>query len=144
DALGPISPRARRVAQELGVDARALTGSGPGGRIVERDVRAAGQGAPATPAVPERVLASPLARKLATEYRVDLGTLRGSGPGGRIVEKDVLAAVGRRPAAGVEPSAPVQPVQPAAEPAPAAAAASRPPAAGGQPAPLGRLRRITA
>jgi pyruvate dehydrogenase E2 component (dihydrolipoamide acetyltransferase) len=42
----PISPRARRVARELGVDWTGLTGSGRTGRIVERDVRAAG-GAPA-------------------------------------------------------------------------------------------------
>lgn len=36
-----ISPRARRAAAELGVDWKALTGSGRTGRIVERDVRAA-------------------------------------------------------------------------------------------------------
>jgi pyruvate dehydrogenase E2 component (dihydrolipoamide acetyltransferase) len=35
-----ISPRASRVAAELGVDPRIVIGSGPGGRIVERDVRA--------------------------------------------------------------------------------------------------------
>jgi pyruvate dehydrogenase E2 component (dihydrolipoamide acetyltransferase) len=36
-----ISPRATRLAAEAGIDPRTLTGSGPGGRIVERDVRAA-------------------------------------------------------------------------------------------------------
>ena len=51
-SAGPtISPRARRVASELGVEWRSLTGSGRTGRIVERDVRAAaahsGQAAPA-------------------------------------------------------------------------------------------------
>ena len=35
------SPAARRVARELGIDFRVLTGSGPGGRIVQADVRAA-------------------------------------------------------------------------------------------------------
>ena len=41
-SAGPtISPRARRVASALGVEWRALTGSGRTGRIVERDVRAA-------------------------------------------------------------------------------------------------------
>lgn len=49
------SPRARRVARELGVDWRLAAGSGTGGRIRERDVRAladrpAGSGAPAVPA----------------------------------------------------------------------------------------------
>ena len=36
-----ISPRASRVAAELGIDPRSVTGTGPDGRIVERDVRAA-------------------------------------------------------------------------------------------------------
>jgi pyruvate dehydrogenase E2 component (dihydrolipoamide acetyltransferase) len=40
------SPRAIRIAGELGVDWTKLTGSGGGGRIVERDVRAAAEQAP--------------------------------------------------------------------------------------------------
>jgi len=40
----------------------------------------------------DRVKASPLARKIATEKGVDLTSLKGTGPGSRIVEKDVLAA----------------------------------------------------
>jgi pyruvate dehydrogenase E2 component (dihydrolipoamide acetyltransferase) len=36
-----ISPRATRLASEAGIDPRALAGTGPDGRIVERDVRAA-------------------------------------------------------------------------------------------------------
>jgi pyruvate dehydrogenase E2 component (dihydrolipoamide acetyltransferase) len=43
-----ISPRASRVAAELGVDPRSVTGTGPGGRIVERDVRAASASTPAS------------------------------------------------------------------------------------------------
>ena len=46
-----ISPRARRAARQMQVDVAAITGSGPRGRIVERDVvAAAGQAAPALPA----------------------------------------------------------------------------------------------
>ena len=45
-----ISPRASRVAAELGVDPRSVTGTGPDGRIVERDVRTAAESGP--PAVP--------------------------------------------------------------------------------------------
>lgn len=39
-----ISPRASRLAAEAGVDPRSLSGSGPEGRIVERDVQAAAAG----------------------------------------------------------------------------------------------------
>ncbi len=40
----------------------------------------------------ERIKVSPLAKKVALEKGVDLSVINGSGPGGRIVEKDVLAA----------------------------------------------------
>jgi pyruvate dehydrogenase E2 component (dihydrolipoamide acetyltransferase) len=43
------SPLARRIASEMGVDLSGLTGSGPAGRIVKRDVEAAGS-APSAPA----------------------------------------------------------------------------------------------
>lgn len=41
---------------------------------------------------PGRIKASPLAKKVASERGIDLAAIAGSGPGGRIVEKDVLAA----------------------------------------------------
>ena len=40
----------------------------------------------------ERLRSSPLARRLASERGVDLGRVAGSGPGGRIVKRDVEAA----------------------------------------------------
>jgi pyruvate dehydrogenase E2 component (dihydrolipoamide acetyltransferase) len=43
-----ISPVARKMAQELGVDVDALVGSGPGGRIVKEDVLKAAEGAAST------------------------------------------------------------------------------------------------
>jgi pyruvate dehydrogenase E2 component (dihydrolipoamide acetyltransferase) len=52
-----ISPRASRVAAELGVDPRSVTGTGPGGRIVERDVRAAAE--VTAPTAPVAAAASP-------------------------------------------------------------------------------------
>jgi pyruvate dehydrogenase E2 component (dihydrolipoamide acetyltransferase) len=45
----------------------------------------------------EQVKASPLARRLADEMGVDLTSVTGSGPEGRIVKEDVLAARGARP-----------------------------------------------
>src|SRR5256886_3654456 len=44
----------------------------------------------------DEVKASPLARRLAEEMGVDLASLKGSGPEGRIVKEDVLAAGGGR------------------------------------------------
>ena len=117
------SPIARRLAREKGVDLANLTGSGPGGRIVEADVLAAA----AVLSAPGGVLASPLARRLAREGGIDLSSLTGSGPGGRIVEADVLAAS----------------VAPAVEtPAPALAEAAAEPA--GDQVQLSRMRQTIA
>jgi pyruvate dehydrogenase E2 component (dihydrolipoamide acetyltransferase) len=44
------SPLARRLATDLGVDLRKISGSGPGGRIVERDVQAASESGASAPA----------------------------------------------------------------------------------------------
>jgi len=53
----------------------------------------------------ERVKASPLARKLAQAQNIDLSTIQGSGPGGRIVRADVDAAAGKAPAPAGAPAA---------------------------------------
>src|SRR6202030_408708 len=50
------------------------------------------ESAPSAPVAAGRVKASPLAKKVAAELGVDLDTLQGSGPGGRIVREDVLAS----------------------------------------------------
>jgi pyruvate dehydrogenase E2 component (dihydrolipoamide acetyltransferase) len=82
----------------------------------------AGDGAPA-PAVTAgdgaetRIKASPLARKLAREYGLDLRTIQGTGPEGRIVRRDIEAALARqRPS--VEVAAPAPEAAPAPAPAP--------------------------
>ena len=49
------------------------------------------------PQVGQQVRASPLAKRLAEEMGVDLSSIQGSGPDGRIVKEDVLAAGGARP-----------------------------------------------
>ncbi|AUT01008.1 branched-chain alpha-keto acid dehydrogenase subunit E2 [Nostoc sp. CENA543] len=69
-----------------------------------------------------RLVASPRARKLAKELKVDLNSLKGSGPYGRIVAGDVESAVGKTPA----PVAPVAPVTPAPSITPVAPAAPAP------------------
>ena len=47
--LVKISPRARNLALRRGIDAESITGSGPGGRVIERDIEAALRGAKVTP-----------------------------------------------------------------------------------------------
>jgi pyruvate dehydrogenase E2 component (dihydrolipoamide acetyltransferase) len=66
-----------------------------------------------------RLVASPRARKLAKELKVDLTTLQGSGPYGRIVAEDVegLSNKGKQPTP-VAPPAPVPTSAPVAPPAP--------------------------
>jgi pyruvate dehydrogenase E2 component (dihydrolipoamide acetyltransferase) len=46
------SPRAKKLAEELGVDLTSLTGTGPGGKITEEDVKAASAAKLTKPAVP--------------------------------------------------------------------------------------------
>lgn len=68
-----------------------------------------------------RVVASPRARKLAKEHNIDLATLQGSGPHGRIVASDVEAATGQ-PTATPQPQPTPQPApQPTPQPTPQAA-----------------------
>jgi pyruvate dehydrogenase E2 component (dihydrolipoamide acetyltransferase) len=74
-------------------------------------------------APPDRVKASPIARRLARERGVHLHAVNGTGPGGRIVKADVERA---EPGAA-PPSAPA--AAPAAEAAPAPAPAAPPPSA---------------
>jgi len=66
-----------------------------------------------------RIKASPLAKKLAAEHGVELASLSGSGPDGRIIKRDIEAAVGGAPAPAAV-SVPVAPAQPAPVAAPVA------------------------
>lgn len=70
---------------------------------------------------PGRVVVSPRARKLAKELKVDLNTLKGSGPYGRIVAEDIEVAVGKVPPVVTAPVTPV--TTPVVTPAPVTAPA---------------------
>ena len=70
-----------------------------------------------------RIFASPLAKRLAKEAGLDLAAIQGSGPHGRIVEKDVKAAIAGGGAKAAPAAAPAQAATaPQAAPAPAAPA----------------------
>ena len=84
------TPGARKIASSLGVDLAQVPPTGPGGRIVEADVRAFAEQQPAAPAV---VPSTPAARRLAQQLGADLSEITPTGPAGRIVEADVRAFV---------------------------------------------------
>ncbi len=108
-------PAARKLALDEDVDLASVTGSGPDGAVTVSDVKAAiagGTGAADTgaeeAAAPEaggKVLAAPSTRRLAREKDVDITTLEGGGPGGRVTKADVEAAAGAEPEAAAEPEA---------------------------------------
>ena len=75
------------------------------------------------PSSGSRVVASPLAKRLAEQKGVDLSTVTGTGPGGRIVKADIEGATSTsRPGEGRDP--PVADVPPVSAPVQAAAPAS--------------------
>jgi len=85
------SPRARKTAAGQGVDLAQVTGSGPGGRIVERDVLAFLRSQPPQPAE-DRIKATPVALKAADAIGLEIATVTGTGVSGRIMQADVEAA----------------------------------------------------
>ena len=92
------SPAARQLAEKLAIDLTEVQPSGPGGRILESDVQRYIDLRVEAPAETTRLKASPLARRLAKEHGLDLSSIIGSGPDGRIVRDDVLQASATAPA----------------------------------------------
>jgi len=109
-----VSPRARKAAEKEGVDLTRVSGTGPNGRIVERDVMAR------LASVPK---ATPVARHVAEQLGVALDAVTGTGPRGRITKADVQTAA-RTPSEAQSPvKAPAPAPVPEAAPAPAQVAA---------------------
>jgi len=89
------SPRARHAARRRGLDLSRVIGSGPVGRIVERDLKAAASLSRLTP----------VAEHVADDLKIDRTRLHGTGPGGRAMRRDVEAIAHQEaaPPAGVAP-----------------------------------------
>jgi pyruvate dehydrogenase E2 component (dihydrolipoamide acetyltransferase) len=77
----PVSPRARHLAEKEAIETSALAGSGPNGRIIEKDVRSA---------LENRPKLTPLAKKLAAEEGLQ-PTTSGSGLNGMAKSIDLSA-----------------------------------------------------
>src|SRR5918995_2232900 len=92
----------------------------------------------------ERLRASPLVKRLAAEHGIDLSSVTGTGPGGRIVRDDIAALLTGAPRVSPAPDQ-------TAAPAPAQAPAAAPPALtpgpserpAGMPRELSKIRRTT-
>ena len=143
------SPIARRLARERGIDLVLVTGTGPGGRVVEQDILEYTPSAVPVSEVDEaavaqpsgEVRASPIARRLARERGIDLAQIAGTGPAGRVVERDVLEYVAPTPTpVAVEPTP--EPDEPAEPPTEATAEATT--EADGERVDLSRMRQVIA
>jgi len=90
DSVGGISPRARHLAEKHHLPAAGITGTGPKGRIIERDIQAA---------VVNRQPLTPSAAAAASggSYSVPES---GSGIGGRVRQADIAVPGGSQPDAG--------------------------------------------
>jgi pyruvate dehydrogenase E2 component (dihydrolipoamide acetyltransferase) len=81
------TPRAKKLAKDMGVDINLVVGTGPNGRVTEDDVKNWKPAAPAAPAEPA-VKASPLAEKVAKDIGLDLKDVASKG---RVLAQDILA-----------------------------------------------------
>jgi pyruvate dehydrogenase E2 component (dihydrolipoyllysine-residue acetyltransferase) len=104
----PSEPAAPPAAPAVALPATETYRSAPATTRVVTLAPAAASTVGAAPAS-ERVKASPLARKIAGQAGVDLRLVQGSGPGGRIIRRDVEVAMEAPRAAAAAPAAPVRP-----------------------------------
>jgi pyruvate dehydrogenase E2 component (dihydrolipoamide acetyltransferase) len=89
-----ISPRAKALAERSVIHPAPIRGTGPGGRIVEKDVLAYLDAKGYA-----QLKITPTAKDLAAKEQLDLLTLRGTGEAGKITVADIQRAVAEKPKA---------------------------------------------
>jgi pyruvate dehydrogenase E2 component (dihydrolipoamide acetyltransferase) len=87
-----ISPRAAALARDCVIDATRIKGSGPEGRIVEKDIRDY-----LAKHSYDKLRITPSAKEKAVQEKLDILTLTGTSDGGRITIADVNRALAERP-----------------------------------------------
>lgn len=92
-----VTPLARRIAAQAGIDLTTMARSQE--RITAADVRVLAEAG-------TKRFSSPRARKQAREAGIDWRRLQGSGPRGRVIERDVLAVARLAPQPATTPAAP--------------------------------------
>jgi pyruvate dehydrogenase E2 component (dihydrolipoamide acetyltransferase) len=120
------SPKRGRVVKLFGAEGSIAKVHAP---LIALDEDAGAKAAPiAVAAAPaarngaEKVLATPVTRRIASELGIDLHAVAGSGPQGRVLKKDVLAVAESAKAPAPQPVSAPAPVIPIRPPAPAASA----------------------
>ena len=98
----PPAPAPEQPQPQAKAAAAASSAPAPAPRAVDngRQPQAAGAGDSG------RMIVSPLAARMAAEAGIDLRSLQGSGPGGRIIKRDIEAAISQPKAAEAAPSYP--------------------------------------
>lgn len=141
-ALAGEKPEEVAARGDAGTAAAAEMAPAPGAEPAPSEAAPGAAPETALAAPGARVKASPLARKLAAQRGLDLARIAATGPGGRIVSRDVLEA-SAAPAKAAPVRSPSAAPRPAAAPAPAPVAA---PAAGkgDKVIPLTGMRRVIA
>jgi len=108
----PAAPAPAQEAAAAAVPAMETYQSTPATTAVVPMTPSPASAAAAGRAPGERVKASPLARKIAAQSGVDLHLVQGSGPGGRIVRRDVETASAQGPVAAPAAAQPLAPATP--------------------------------
>jgi pyruvate dehydrogenase E2 component (dihydrolipoamide acetyltransferase) len=78
------SPRAKSLAKDKGIDISKVKGTGPEGRIIEKDVLNFSSTKP-------EIRATPVAEELIRQMNLDKHSIKGTGEGGKITKEDVLS-----------------------------------------------------
>jgi pyruvate dehydrogenase E2 component (dihydrolipoamide acetyltransferase) len=139
-------PAAKPAAENAVTEDDAAADGAPGAEPGDEDDAAADEAVAAEPATPAPagndaaegpLKASPVVRSLARQHGIDLSTITGTGPGGRIIRADVEGLI---PADGAAAA------RTASSPAPAAPAAAAPVATTAEDTrvPLSTIRKVTA
>ncbi|HEY8147979.1 MAG TPA: dihydrolipoamide acetyltransferase family protein, partial [Vicinamibacteria bacterium] len=144
-AAGEATAKAAPADQPASVASAAQTAPVPAApRAVATPPVAPGGGSAGAGGDGGRVKASPLARSMAAHQNIDLSSVAGSGPGGRIIKRDIESWAGPRPGA----AAPTRSSgAPAARPSSAPPSRPAPPAPSitpGQELPLSNMRKTIA
>src|SRR5439155_23836364 len=125
---------AEAMSREASVHITRSRGTAPAASTGIREVHAGAPAATEEPREGDRVRASPLARRIAAEQNIDLSKITGTGPGGRITQRDVV---------GTQPSAPAR-EQEKAQGAPASLAPQRVAVSQKEVVPLSKIRLVIA